>query len=95
VGQVHPGPACPNPPENGTGSNTYYHIVSIAAVILDRSYIQSNNPECNQAPGTPPVGGNGSTGCLKGWITQISSPGSVGLPDPSNPNSVWGIQLVR
>lgn len=95
VGQLQPGPPCPSPPETGTGSLTYYHIVAVAAVILDRSYIQTSNPECNQAPGGPPVGGNGGTGCLKGWITQISTSGTVGLPNPGTPNTVWGIQLVR
>jgi len=95
VGQLQPGPVCPSPPDNGTGSQTYYHIVAVAAVILDHSYIQASNPECNQTPGSPPVGGNGGTGCLKGWITQISTSGSVGLPNPGTPNTVWGIQLIR
>ncbi len=95
VGQLHPGPACPNPPENGTGSNTYYRITSVAAMILDHAYIQANNPECNQTPGSPAVGGNGGTGCLKGWLTEITTSGTVGLPDPNVETTVWGIQLIR
>ena len=46
-------------------------------MILDHSYIQGSNPECNQTPGGPPIGGNGSNGCLKGWLTQILTTGTV------------------
>ena len=102
VGQVGPNPLCPanrTPPEpvvTGTGSQTYYRIVGIAAFILDKAYIQSNNPECNQAPGSPFVGGNGGTGCIKGWMTNITMSGAVGMPDSAATNqSVWGVQLIR
>ena len=63
-------------------------------MILDKAYIQANNPECNQAPGSPFAGGNGSTGCIKGWLTQISGPGEVGTPG-SVPGSVFRVQLIR
>jgi Flp pilus assembly protein TadG len=96
VGQVGPNPLCPNPSVDTTGSLTYYRVVGIAAFILDKTYIQSNNPECNQAPGSPYVGGNGGTGCLKGWMTNITTSGSVGMPNAAAPNNgVWGVQLIR
>jgi Putative Flp pilus-assembly TadE/G-like len=94
VGQLHPGPPCPNPKVNGVGSNTYYRIVAVAAMILDHSYIQGSNPECNQTPGGPPIGGNGMNGCLKGWLTQILTTGTVGLPTGTT-GTVWGVQLIR
>ncbi|HEX5016363.1 MAG TPA: pilus assembly protein TadG-related protein [Actinomycetes bacterium] len=97
VPQVSPGPPCPNPPITGVGTNTSYRIVALAAMALDKAYIQGNNPECNQAPGSPFVGGNGSTGCIKGWLTQISGPGEVGAPPP--PGGIVGsqfrVQLIK
>jgi hypothetical protein len=66
-------------------------------MALDKAYIQANNPECNQAPGSPFAGGNGSTGCVKGWLTQISGPGEVGPPPP--PGGIVGsqfrVQLIK
>ncbi len=94
IGQVSPGPACPTPKVTGVGNNTSYHIVALGAMILDKAYIQANNPECNQTPGGPPVGGNGATGCLKGWLTQINTTGQVGMPG-STMGTIWGVQLVR
>ena len=94
VPQVHPGPPCPNPPQSGVGTNTSYRVVALGAMILDKAYIQAHNPECNQTPGGPPAGGNGATGCLKGWLTQISGPGEVGPPG-AVPGSVFRVQLVR
>jgi hypothetical protein len=94
IPQVHPGPPCPNPPVTGVGTNTSYRIVALGAMILDKAYIQANNPECNEAPGSPFAGGNGSTGCIKGWLTQISGPGEVGMPG-SEPGHVFRVQLIR
>jgi hypothetical protein len=97
IPQVHPGPPCPNPPVTSVGTNTSYRIIALAAMALDKAYIQGNNPECNQAPGSPFAGGNGSTGCIKGWLTQISGPGEVGEPPP--PGGVVGsqfrVQLIK
>ena len=96
IGQVSPGPACPNPPVVGVGSNTYYRIVAIASMILDKSYIQASNPECSDPsePGLPLIPRHGGTGCLKGWLTQIVTTGQVGLPGDTQ-NTVWGVQLIR
>ena len=95
IPQVSPGPPCPPPGTvNGVGTNTSYRIVALGAMILDKAYIQANNPECNQAPGSPFAGGNGSTGCIKGWLTQISGPGEVGMPG-SEPGHVFRVQLIK
>ena len=94
IPQGSPGPACPTPALVGVGTNTSYRVVAIGAMILDKAYIQANNPECNEAPGSPPAGGNGSTGCLKGWLTQIVTTGTVGIPT-SPDGTVWGVQLIR
>lgn len=96
VGQLSPGPSCPNPPQTGVGNNTYYHLVGILGFKLDHAYINASNPECNQAPGGPPVGGNGSTGCLKGWIVSVSLPatGNLGVGS-SGQGTAFGVQLIR
>ena len=84
-------------PVTSVGTNTSYRIVALGAMALDKAYIQANNPECNQAPGSPFAGGNGSTGCIKGWLTQISGAGEVGPPPP--PGGVIGsqfrVQLIK
>ncbi len=94
VGQLSPGPACPVGPYNGNGNNAYYRIVGTYGFYLDHAYINGNNPECNQAPGGPFVGGNGGTGCLKGWFVQPLSAGAVG-PGPVTPGQAISVQLVR
>ena len=70
--------------------------MAIGNFVLDQAYIQSNNPECNEAPGNPFVGGNGSTGCLKGWFVEALNFGTtVGLPSNTTPWSAYGTQLIR
>ena len=105
VGQVGPAPYCPGStidpgspvaPPGTAGNNTYYRIVAIGNFVLDQAYIQSNNPECNQLPGSPFVGGNGSTGCLKGWFVEALNFGApVGIPSNTTPWSAYGTQLIR
>ena len=95
VGQVHPGPVCPTPPETATGNNLYYRITSTVNFVLDHAYIQGNNPECNLPPGHEPVGGNGATGCIKGWFVNALNPGPIGLPSGSTPWAAYGVQLIK
>ncbi len=95
IPQVHPGPPCPTPAQSGVGTNTSYHVVGIGAMILDKAYIQGNNPQCNQGPGSPFAGGNGSTGCLKGWLIHITGAGEVEEPTPGGLNTVWRVQLIK
>jgi Flp pilus assembly protein TadG len=94
VGQLQPGPACPPPPYTGNGNNAYYHIVGVYGFYLDHAYINGSNPECNQTPGAPPAGGNGGTGCLKGWFVQPLSAGAVGS-GPHTPGGAVSVQLIR
>jgi Flp pilus assembly protein TadG len=94
VGQLHPGPGCPPPPYTGNGNNAYYRIVGVYGFYLDHAYINANNPECNSSPGSPPVGGNGGTGCLKGWFVQPLYSGQVGT-GPFTPGEAVVVQLVR
>jgi hypothetical protein len=87
----------------GNGNNLYYHIPRFADFLLDRAYVQGNNhPECNQSPGTPHVGGNGSTSCFKGWFVRYIMQGRVGGWDDCEQSTVaeclepiLGVQLVR
>jgi len=84
---------CTNP---GNGNNLYYHIPVFGAFLLDHAYINGSDPECNRAPGGPPVGGNGSTGCIKGWFIRYVSQGPVGSFDPNvDGASTLGVQLVK
>jgi hypothetical protein len=91
---LSPGPACPSPAQSGNGSNTYYHVRGTYGFYLDQAYINGNNPQCNQAPGSPPAGGNGGTGCLKGWFVQPLNSGAVG-PGPHTPGAALTVQLIR
>jgi Flp pilus assembly protein TadG len=73
--------------QEGVGNNTYYHIPYFVGFLLDHAYIQGNNhPEC---------GGNGSTGCLKGWFVQLVLQGPVGQGAGTNLAGAIGIQLIK
>ena len=48
IPQVHPGPPCPNSPQSGVGTNTSYRVVALGAMILDKAYIQGNNPSATR-----------------------------------------------
>jgi hypothetical protein len=79
-----------NSPDEWTsnGNNLYYHIPYWAGIKIDGAYTGGNDPQCNQAPGSPPAGGNGATGCIKGWFVEIvEAPGSVstGVITPGEP----------
>jgi len=80
----------------GVGNNTYYHIPYFVGFLLDHAYIQGNNDRvCNSTPGQPPAGGNGATGCLKGWFVRIVLQGPVGQGAGSNIAGGIGIQLIK
>lgn len=86
----------------GDGSNLWYHIPRFAMFLLDEAYVQGSNfPQCNQPPGQPLVGGNGSTACLKGWFVHYIMQGRVGSYEgcPANNTDclepILGVQLVR
>jgi hypothetical protein len=62
----------------GNGTNLWYHIPRFTRFLLDEVHIQgSDHAACNSGPGQPPVGGNGSTGCLKGWFVRYIMQGRV------------------
>lgn len=89
-----PGECAGNP--SGGGANRHYHIKFFIGFILDKAYVQGNNfPECSQLPGAPFPGGNGSGGCLKGWIARIvAAPGAVtGNPGPGGTSTPLMVQL--
>lgn len=82
---------------SGNGNNLYYHVPYWAGFKLDGAYTGGNDAECDQAPGSPPAGGNGATGCLKGWFVDIvTAPGSIstGVINPGDPIST-GILLIE
>lgn len=87
----------------GNGNNLYYHIPRFAYFLLDEAFIQgNNNGDCNSAPGTPFIGGNGGTSCVKGWFIRYVTQGRVSAFQPcdgSNPvcyeEPTLGVQLVR
>ncbi len=87
----------------GNGNNLYYHIPRFADFLLDEAYIQGdNNAECNSAPGTPFIGGNGGTSCFKGWFVRYIMQGTVGGWEDCEEATVaeclepiLGVQLTR
>jgi hypothetical protein len=86
--------ACTNP--GAYGKNTWYHIPYFTSFLLDQAYTSGNNSVvCNSGPGSPPVGGNGSNGCLKGWWVKVVGEGQVSqyIGGLANPN--LGVQLIK
>jgi hypothetical protein len=87
----------------GNGDNLYYHIPRFTKFLLDTAHISGgNHPECNSTPGGPPVGGNGSTSCVKGWFVHYIMQGRVGGWDDCDAATIaeclepiLGVQLVR
>jgi hypothetical protein len=92
-----PPSACPQGDWSGNGDNLYYHIPYWAGFKLDGAYVGGNDPQCDQAPGSPYAGGNGATGCLKGWfVSIIEAPGPISVgPVTPNEGAVLGIVLVN
>jgi hypothetical protein len=89
---------CPQGDWSGNGNNLYYHIPYWAGFKLDAAYTGGNDDECDEAPGLPPAGGNGATGCLKGWfVSIIPAPGPItAMPiTPSEEGGVLGVILVN
>jgi Putative Flp pilus-assembly TadE/G-like len=76
------------------GTNIYFHVTSVISFVLDHAYVNASNPECNQSPGLPHMGGNGKNGCLKGWLVNLSTVGPIGVGS-GQPNTVFGVQLIR
>jgi hypothetical protein len=96
VGQGHSEVPCPAPPFSAQGNNTFYRIKGVYGFYLDHAYINANNPQCNPppGPGSPPVGGNGGTGCLKGWFVQPMDATAVGFGS-FTPGEALAVQLIR
>ena len=63
---------------SGNGNNMYYHIPYWQGFKIDGAFTGGSDPECNQAPGNPLGGGNGGTGCMKGWfVSRSGAPGTI------------------
>lgn len=88
---------CPQGDWTGNGNNLHYHIPYWAGFKMDGAYVGGADPECDQPPGSPYAGGNGATGCFKGWfVSIISAPGPI-TTRPITPGeaAVLGIVLVN
>lgn len=89
---------CPSYPAwSGNGDNFHYHIPYWVGFKLDGAFVQGSDTECNEAPGSPFAGGNGATGCLKGWfVSRVSVPGPivVGTINQGDPVAL-AIALIR
>jgi hypothetical protein len=89
---------CPSyPAYSGNGSNLYYHIPYWAGFKMDGAFTGGNDRECDQLPGAPFAGGNGATGCLKGWFVElVPAPGPIGVGEINPGDSVsTGILLIE
>jgi len=83
----------------GVGNNTWYHIPKFTGFFLDHAYVSgADRANCNSAPGSPFVGGNGSVSCMKGWFIYFLTEGPVdtsgAAPAPGDPTS-YSIQLIK
>ncbi len=106
VGQVGPAPYCPGSViDPGTPGCAAWHQRE-QHVLPDRGDRElrtrqrvhpGQQPRMqSKRPGSPFVGGNGSTGCLKGWFVEALNYGTtVGLPSNTTPWSAYGTQLIR
>lgn len=87
----------------GDGDNLWYHIPRFTQFLLDEAHVSGgNHPECNSTPGSPAVGGNGGTSCVKGWFVRYIMQGRVGGWEDCTEATVaeclepiLGVQLVR
>ena len=71
-------PVCPGGNWTGGGNLLHYHIPYWVGFKLDGAFTQGSDVECNELPGTPFSGGNGATGCLKGWfVSKVTAPGPI------------------
>lgn len=89
---------CPEGDWSGNGNNLYYHVPYWVGFKLDGAFVGGNDPECDDPPGSPEAGGNGATGCLKGWFTKIiPPPGPITVGDltPGDNAVVVGIVLIN
>jgi hypothetical protein len=90
--------ACSAHPDwSGRGNSFHYHIPYWVGFKLDGPFVSGSDSECNQLPGNPPAGGNGATGCLKGWfVNKVTAPGPIEI-GPINPGDpvAMAIALVR
>jgi hypothetical protein len=93
-----PTSACSTHPDwSGNGNNFHYHVPYWVGFKLDGAFVQGNDRECNELPGSPFAGGNGATGCLKGWfVSKVTAPGAVttGPINPGDPVAL-AITLIR
>lgn len=83
---------CPPEDVGGAGANQWYHVPrpGFAAFRLDYpkgAYTNGNNSAICDS------GGNGATDCLIGVFVDYVTTGTVGPPDPDNPN--YGVQLIE
>jgi len=78
---------CPTPPAPGNGNNTWYHVPHFLGFLLDQAYIQGNNSAV--------CGGNGATGCLKGWFVQFIGPPGPVTTTSSGPGTPISVQLIK
>ena len=88
---------CPDGDWSGNGNNVWYDIPYWVGFKLDGAFVGGSDPECNLAPGAPFAGGNGGTGCLKGWFVAIyEAPGPIVIgPIAPGTHEPTGIVLVN
>lgn len=93
-----PTSACSSYPDwSGNGNNFHYHIPYWVGFKLDGAFVQGSDAPCNELPGSPFSGGNGATGCLKGWfVSKVTAPGpiTIGPINPGDPVAL-AITLIR
>lgn len=84
---------CPDANRGGNGSNQWYFLVTFAEFYLSDVFITGGDgTECD------PAGGNGATGCLKGYFTKDVVAANVKVGAASEFTEEFtpaGVQLIR
>ena len=86
-------PICDDDCSTTGGSKAEYHVVKVAAFVID--YMSEDASDC-QGNGTTlvPIRGNGSSSCIAGWFVRYITVGPVGSGPVGNSDAL-GIQLIR
>jgi Flp pilus assembly protein TadG len=78
--------SCPPDHVGGTGSNQWYHIPALSALVILEVHVNGTSHECDT--------GNGATSCIIGYFDNFVTQGIVAAGGTTITGAV-GIQLIR
>jgi hypothetical protein len=78
--------SCPDDHVGGTGSNQWYHVPALSALVILEVHVNGTSHECDT--------GNGATSCIIGYFDNFVTQGVVAAGGTTVTGAV-GIQLIR